>query len=312
MRRLAWVLAVLAYCAAGSTPARADARDERALAVVMASLLYEVKQLEFKLQLKEAAYGPFRQRVDRSQDSREDLEKFVQGMDRLRAEIEFKRAMLPHAPRMAALLRPLNVDLQNANLTQAAEVLSKESGVAITVDKSVPVGRLLILKARQVPLATVLEGIAQQGDLKLSPGPNGLVIEAWPSLDINGVKSVTRGKLAPWSDAWGIRPSAFLGEFTDAGEPAGKNPGLERATATITPTTVLGLSLLRAGIPSKTDTNVASLTPLGHHTFVLAQAGKSPQGEDGIWLTIFQLDGVELKPITTLFERAPAPANKPR
>jgi hypothetical protein len=105
---------------------------------------------------------------------------------------------------------------------QAAEALSKASGVAIRVDSGVPETTRLTVEAKRIRLATVLEGVAEQTGLIIEPdrtasGGLGVLLTTGSSLSISveGPGGANKGKIerrparrsTPWSPEWGTPPT---------------------------------------------------------------------------------------------------------
>ncbi len=100
------------------------------------------------------------------------------------------------------LTTPIDIQLSKATLQQALSALAKESGLSLTVDAGFTGDKRLTIDAHNVPVATVLEAIAQQTSLMIAPDGMGVTLKLWPSININGQKSSYRGQYAPWSDEW--------------------------------------------------------------------------------------------------------------
>jgi hypothetical protein len=290
----------------GAAPAHTKPNDQdgKAMAIVVGSLLYDIKQHEEKLGTGVQLHAALRERVLRSQDPPEYLERSQQGIDELRAAIALRKSLLAQAPRLAALLRRQDIDVEGASIASVAKILSSRRGVTVKVDPRVPATLLCTIRAEGVPLATILETMAEQYQLMLAPEPEGVVIRRWPSLELNGTRQAARGKLAPWSDDWGIRPTFFLNDFTPAGMPSDPKVRMDAAILPIAGSMAMSMSLLREGITSSDGAGSIGLTALGDHTFVTARAGKGPRGEAGTWFTVFQVDGVEVKRFFTVFDPA--------
>jgi len=125
---------------------------------------------------------------------------------------EAQEAAARHA-QVERLSRPVDIQFKDATLQQAAESLSKASGVPIRIASSAPAGARISLEAKAVPLSTVLESIARHLDLKIAPAENGGVeLQTWPEIQIDGQKQVFPEPTSPWSSAWGnMRPGANPG-----------------------------------------------------------------------------------------------------
>jgi hypothetical protein len=128
------------------------------------------------------------------------------------------------SPLVPALRRPVDAQLQDATLQQAAQALSQAARLPIRVDRAAATDKRLTLDARGVPLGAVLEAIAAQTELMIAPDGQGIIVKSWPALEINGQKQIFTGPRAPWSDEWGELP--FFGPGMGlAGGPEGLDSG---------------------------------------------------------------------------------------
>ena len=226
------------------------------------------------------------------------------------------------------LNQPVTVQLQDSPLTQAAEALTKASGVSVRIDKNVDTKTSVSLNAEGVSLARVLEAIAQQTELMIAPAahpgdaneqpllpqgeklpgpvfalpimktlefPQGVILRPWPFLEVDGKKTVEKGANAPWSDDW-RPPPTLKNEAGSAmmmvnGEPitgGGKTP--------------LSIHLNSSGMGALSGAaSGLTLTTIGDHLLVAAQLGTGPAGEPGVWLALFKLDGDQLKWLSNTF-----------
>jgi hypothetical protein len=126
------------------------------------------------------------------------------------------------------LNRPVDVQLRDASVRQAAQALSQASAIRIHVDDSVPEETRLTLTARGVSFASVLEAIAQQASLIIAPDRNwtqwttgapdqglgaspaaspGVILRARPMLEVNGQSQELAESIGPWSLDWGMPPT---------------------------------------------------------------------------------------------------------
>lgn len=105
--------------------------------------------------------------------------------------------------RLVALAQPVDIVLKSASIRQAAEVLSRVSGVKITVDASVPKNVSVRAQARSVALGAVIEVIADAAHLTISPANDGgLLLRRAGKLVIDGKAINYQGDNWPWSDEW--------------------------------------------------------------------------------------------------------------
>jgi hypothetical protein len=191
--------------------------------------------------------------------------------------------------------QPVEVELRNATLQQAAEALRQSSGINIAVGDRIPQDLRFNVLARRIPLSFVLEGMARQGNLMLAPpagtDQRGIVLQSWPVLEINGKPEAFPGPLAPWSSEWKYLPTVQNSGF---GGPRGRS---------IT-------SKPPAGQPATSPGNASFSVPaglqlgVGGGMVVVAEPGVGPKGEVGNWLTVYRLQGTELKKVTSTFHRA--------
>jgi hypothetical protein len=256
--------------------------------------------------------------------------------------------------RMASLRRPVVVQLRDASVRQAAQAISQASGVPIGVDDRVPTDVRLTMDVQGVPLATVLEAMARQANLMIAPDPKnaqGFVLKPWPSMEVNGQKQEFTGQYAPWSDelgpltgAWtlfrsglsvpyGLSPKSMSVLGADAASLFTRtSPYAERmqvspgADGSLLPRN-LGASpawspySAGGSIWGGTRTAPLAVTSLGDRMVVTAQPGTGPQGETGTWLTVYRLEGDQLRKVASTFDPAetnggrargrPAPARNP-
>jgi hypothetical protein len=194
--------------------------------------------------------------------------------------------------RLLALAQPVDVSLKSANIRQAAEVLSSASGLKITVDAKVPQNVFVTTEAEGVPVGGVLEVIASSAHLTIVPQDVGIVLRNPGQLRIDGKDVAIDGCNSPWSDEWstGGLPSPLgrrwlrLFEGTSSAECSAQQAS----------------SPVRAGNSAPS----AILTGVGQSTLVVGEAGTGPQGEPGLWLTLYQLKNGRFVPGTRTFHRS--------
>jgi hypothetical protein len=109
------------------------------------------------------------------------------------------------------LQRPIDVELREASVRQAAQAMSQAAGMEIEVEASVSAETRLTVVARGVPLENVLDAVARQSGLMIAPKEDGVVLKPSPSLEVNGQRTRFMSPYAPWSIEWGINPAAASG-----------------------------------------------------------------------------------------------------
>jgi hypothetical protein len=250
------------------------------------------------------------------------------------AEVQHEQAKrdLTRAQGAQSFARPVDVHLKDATVRQAADVLSKVSNIPIEVDKSVSNDLRITVDAQGIPLATVLEVVAEQAKLQIGKGSPGVVLRTWPRLEVNGSSKVYTGPNAPWSDEWGTGNALAFGGLS-SGQRWHSFFGSNTLRGYITPTQSLMNSLNgyattnKANTIQKPATSLApqySSRPLTTWTaaptasallnitgvgdrLVIAEAGAGPKGEAGYWLTVYRLSGSELIRVASTFHASPAP-----
>lgn len=179
---------------------------------------YESKRKEYAAKLDE-----YRKKSDKELPNKErTVASYERSLKSYDEYIERVRKQIPEAERRAPLQKPVDVRFQSATVQQAAEALSKASGVAIRVDTGVPESTRLTVEAKRIRLATVLEGVAEQAGLIIEPdkttsGGLGVLLTTGSSLSISveGPDGVNKGKIerrparrsTPWSSQWGTPPT---------------------------------------------------------------------------------------------------------
>jgi hypothetical protein len=113
--------------------------------------------------------------------------------------------------RLATLQRPINVELRNATVQQAAESISQASGMPVHVDAKVSPETRLSVVARGVPMSMILDSIARKSSLLIHPHESGIALRPAPSLEVNGQRTELMSPNAPWSSEWGMNPSGSSG-----------------------------------------------------------------------------------------------------
>ncbi|MBC8143732.1 MAG: hypothetical protein H7Y38_20065 [Armatimonadetes bacterium] len=128
-------------------------------------------------------------------------------------ELQTLQKRLLRLERTAPLQKKVDVKFENATVKQAAEALSKASGVKIQVDDDIPAETRLTVEARKIRLATVLESVAKQAGLIIEPinldegGDLGVSLTMPPMLRVNDKVQRFPSSPSPWSAAWGTPPT---------------------------------------------------------------------------------------------------------
>jgi hypothetical protein len=170
-----------------------------------------VQDLRIQLEAAKSKLARAKARYDAGQATSTEFEDLRTQVDRLELALASASAAAARQELIARLVRPVSVELKDATLTQAADSLSKAANIPIQVSKSLRPDARLNLDARQVPIASVLEAIAQNLNLKITPGAgDGVELRPWPEMLINGQQQVFADATRPWSLEWGPQPPVAL------------------------------------------------------------------------------------------------------
>jgi hypothetical protein len=207
------------------------------------------------------------------------------------------------AQRDARLAQPIDVKLREATVLQAALALTQASKLTVRVDTNVPANQRLTAVATGVPTATVLESIATQLKLQIAPDVNGgVVLRNWPQLRVNGVVKPMVTLTAPWADTWRDGKYFSLRSLYSTSSPqwnVGKAGSKSLGWTLITPSKQAPSASFRSVPPG----SGASITSVGNQVIV-ADPGRGPHGETGVWLTVYALNGTQLVRQSSLFHKA--------
>lgn len=237
----------------------------------------------------------------------------------LKAQLEQLVLVQTAQDRMALLQRPIDVDLQQATVRQAAQALGSASGVPITVDDAVTTEARVTVRARRVPFAQVLEAVGSRLDVMFSPTPDrrGIRIGPWPTLEVDGKQEKFRSPFAPWSSDWDPLPTSR--DFWRTGGRANRYvdlvtglPAAGRRTATSRPAAASD-AVETPGVPREpvpAPANAGAMLPgpaspsvgIDNGTIVVAEPGFR-EGQQGVWLTVYRLQGQELQKVGAVFHR---------
>jgi hypothetical protein len=242
-----------------------------------------------------------------------ELEALDKAMALLKARITAEQERARRGlQRSSMLLTRVAVDLQNATVRQAADALQQATRVPIQVDNQVPANLRLSVTARGITLGAVLEAVARQANLKLAPIEGGAVITTWPMVDVNGQFQVFKGPWAPWAVEWGQLPGALTGSGWSFPGDTGGFPGAPQGVAMGAPTMPMhsgeqDLHFARVAAAEREaakNTAVAtasSLAALGDRHVAVAEPGSGPAGQAGVWITIYRVEGSQLKKAASTF-----------
>ncbi|MBC8137550.1 MAG: hypothetical protein H8F28_16840 [Fibrella sp.] len=241
------------------------------------------------------------------------------------------RKTIERARRLAPLQKKVDVKFENATVAQAAEALSRASGVQIKVDDTIPDTTRLTVEARKVRLVTVLESVARQAGLTIEPinlekGDIGTELIAPPMLRVNNTVQKFATSPSPWSDKWGTPPtSRYI--FT-SGLPRvwnysnGDGRTITRAYVDGISAEAMGKSMAALGeLAARKGLEVARVA--GHArttvftdekgttievskpgTVTIVEAAKNDKNEDGHWRTVYTLKNGELVQQSRMWEKA--------
>jgi hypothetical protein len=181
-----------------------------------------VRVLQAQAQLAETQLGEAERRLALQDERVRSGAEPVASADEAKSQLvqrkivfEAVKAALQDAMFASSLAQPVDVDLKASTITQAAEALSRASGVQIVVVPALRVAKATVgpapqpsdvrvtLKSSGVPLAAVLEAIAEGAPMLIAPGDHAVVLKPVPTMDVNGEKRWVHPRTTPWSDEWG-------------------------------------------------------------------------------------------------------------
>ncbi len=198
---------------------------------------------------------------------------------------------------------PVTVEFKNATLAMAAESLSQTTRMPVRLEGSVPDTLRISLTTRDAPLVMVLDSVARSFGVQIVSGgeTDGVILKPWPTLEVNGKRDALIGPMAPWGNGWPNSPM-----MTYQSRSGGLNPTAPRLSAgparamavPPAPRAAAGRALVPARRrPATQPTSgaeggsgdpigIASLSP---GSIVVAERGTGPNGEPGVWLTIYSV-----------------------
>lgn len=240
------------------------------------------------------------------------------------ADLSYNPISFKHAPDSPMLRQAIDVDMRNSTIRQAAEAITRASGISIRVDDKVPTDARLTVTAQKIPLTTVLEAIARQTELDIEPEEKGILLRNWPVLEVNGEKKVYVGRNEPWSDLWDKLPKSAnpmggpplvgntFNPFSTVGTFA-QNPLAGGAGGGTFFIPTLGMNVdasLRANPLFMPAVNGFSLTALNEHSFVVAEAILGANNENGVLLTVYRLEGARILEISRVYHKLASGGNR--
>ncbi len=297
------------------------------------SLEAEAKRLDEMIKEAKESVDAARKSDDKAKQR--TAESRVMSLERSRAALQ---KVVERAKRFAPLQKKVDVKFENATVAQAAEALSRASGVQIKVDDTIPDTTRLTVEARKVRLVTVIESLARQAGLTIDPinidkGEVGIELIAPPMLRVNNTVQQFATAPSPWTEKWGTPPTSRY--LYSSGLPRVWNYATANGN-TITRTYVDGISAeamgrsaeaigrsmaalgdlaaaqgLRAPVaPGKGGTTVftvekgTSIIVSKPGTVTVVEAAKNDKNGDGHWRTSYTLKNGELVQQSRVWEKA--------
>jgi hypothetical protein len=182
-----------------NAPIRAQVSREDVLNAVMADL----HNREVEYDQKKTNYPLLEERYKAGHTAAAEVNSAKAELDVAANNLQRTQQILNREQRIATFYRPMNINMKDATVLEAANALSQASGMPINVDKQVPKDIRLSVEAQGVPFATILESVAEQAKLMIAPDGNGVVLKTWPTLKLDGAVKEFTGPNAPWSTEWG-------------------------------------------------------------------------------------------------------------
>jgi hypothetical protein len=176
----------------------------------------QIRQNESRLQALTNEYDVEKARVEAGVATTANLEAMRSEIEQIKIALEAQKGQQAAIERVERLQKPVDVQLRDATVRQAAQALSQASGVPITVDRRITNARRISLEAQEIPLGIVLETMAEQTELMIDPEGPGVALKPWPGIQVNGVAQTYVGRLAPWGDRWGYSPTNSIPNFGSA------------------------------------------------------------------------------------------------
>lgn len=311
------------------TPAETKAVTTLSFRGLNSGLRDQVQVLRLQVEGAKKSLDITRARYQAGVETSAEMARAESGFNVAEAQLKEAEVRLERETRLALLEKPVDIKLSDASLRMAAQVIGNAAGLPVLVDEKIPVDKRFTLDAKGVSLGLILETMAQKTDLMLVPDPQGIRLEQWPVLIVDGQRSVRKSESAPWSQDWvgylffgGRDATGAQGPFASGGgvlfsrgapeefattvqvpaAPEGALPPLQYGVGQGAPNTFIRtypapLAFAGGGGP-------VSLAPIGDKSVVFAEPGSGPQGEAGYWLTVYKLDGDKLRKVSSTFHQS--------
>ena len=201
-----------------------------------------------------------------------------------------------HVPALPALHQRIDVVLNETTLRAAFGMLSKQIKLPIDVDPRVKSTVTVTAEATNVPVYHVLEMIVHQpgtGMLMISPKAGGILIEPYPTREVNGKQTMIMGSNPPWSDAW-YPKSTIAAVASPTFTTQSISPASNGASSLAVTETPILAPASQSGVPT---VNPAVATPFGQSTPSFEQPSR--------------LDSTQAGPPTAPLAGAPTPQVNP-
>lgn len=310
-----------------------DGYDNFGQSSAVESLEAEAKRIDEMIKMAKEAVDKARAGSDKARQR--SAEARVESLEKARESL---RKATERANRMAPLQKKVDVKFENATVAQAAEALSRASGVQIKVDDTIPDTTRLTVEARKVRLSTILESVARQAGLTIDPinlekGDIGVELVAPPMLRVNDTVQKFPTSASPWGDKWGTPPTRrfiytsrvpSVWNYTN-----GDGAKIARAYTNGVSAEVMGnLSALGqqhsalgqkyatvfSGNGTRTlfkDENGTTIEVSKPGTITIVEPAKNDKNEEGYWRTVYALKNGELVQQSRTWEKGKKPAVAP-
>jgi hypothetical protein len=313
-RHSTWVIKVAAiavtaawgngWARADDTPVWISSDEVKAVSPKAAQIELEsqIRILELKMQQAQAELDQTEIMVKAGTAKASDLGPLKVKLAEAKAKLAKAKKGMVVAQRLLALSQPIDIELDNARIQDAADLLSRISTMGIKVDGAVPRTITVTTTAKGVPLGTALEMIANSANLSIDVNEEGgLTFKVPGKVHVNGRDIDVRGPAWPWKDDLFILGEGNFGPLGRRWESFSELPLFQDLT--LPPGTRLnGLE----GLGGFTQPGgQPSVTALGSNMLVIAEPGKGPKGEPGLWLTLYSIKNGRFKQTARYFHKSP-------
>ncbi|HLJ54212.1 MAG TPA: OmpH family outer membrane protein [Chthonomonadaceae bacterium] len=291
---------------------------------------YNLKALAAELDGAEKHFARLQEQYKAGQVSMDELDGARERVEVLKVQYQRANRDRQFAASRAAFMKRVDLQVEHAKIGDVAKALSKAANVSIVVDRSVAAdpGMAITMDVQGVPLAAVLESVAQKADLMIAPDGDGAILKRWPRMNGRAYHDPT----APWSADWGVPPtmamqgymSGYVGPAMGAGGPQpggqgvnpffgspgaqGRNPfgggqgpqpganpffggpGLQPGQANPFQPGNPGTPGMNPGMAGMAPGMPVTMASLGDHLIAIAEPGVS-NGEGGVWITAYMFEG---------------------